>query len=369
MALDVDRVLSPAAGIRNPEQRVDTLRAIWTPLLRAFGSECAVESIDSRGLARYVEQRQVAGQTVRREVQALLRGLKLARAQGLSSHTIDDTPRIANAEKSSLSSGRRLDWSTVDAFCLEIGEDLADQVVFAVLTGLRLTELQRVHRHHIVRTAHGPVLALESSTTKGKKAREVPLLPRALEIAERRAVGGGPLFDQQSHKKAFRGASARLGLPYAIKLRDLRKTFAHSVWEKSGDVRLVQLLLGHSSISTTERYLDGASSPKLAGAVAGALGGVAGLLGSGTDKGQRSEKWWADRDLNPGPLACKTPAVNHFAALPSTASRSLASSFAELQPGTHGLAERVKGTRRGAYEAPRVLLDVDVFSLAAMLVT
>ena len=52
-------------------------------------------------------------------------------------------------------------------------------------------------------------------------------------------------------KTAFTAA----GLNGKLATHSLRKSFAQRVYEQSGDIFLVQELLGHKSVSTTQRYL------------------------------------------------------------------------------------------------------------------
>ena len=52
-------------------------------------------------------------------------------------------------------------------------------------------------------------------------------------------------------KKAFQSA----GLNGKLATHSLRKSFAQRVYNKSGDLYLVQELLGHRNISTTQKYL------------------------------------------------------------------------------------------------------------------
>lgn len=48
----------------------------------------------------------------------------------------------------------------------------------------------------------------------------------------------------------------RAGLQRRISSHDLRATFATAVYDKTKDMRLVQLLLGHASVNTTQLYVD-----------------------------------------------------------------------------------------------------------------
>ena len=52
-------------------------------------------------------------------------------------------------------------------------------------------------------------------------------------------------------KTAFTAA----GLNGKLATHSLRKSFAQRVYDQSGDIYLVQELLGHKNISTTQRYL------------------------------------------------------------------------------------------------------------------
>ena len=52
-------------------------------------------------------------------------------------------------------------------------------------------------------------------------------------------------------KKAFTAA----GLNGKLATHSLRKSFAQRVYEESGDIYLVQELLGHRNVSTTQKYI------------------------------------------------------------------------------------------------------------------
>lgn len=75
-----------------------------------------------------------------------------------------------------------------------------------------------------------------------------PLFP------SRHKSGTVPMHRQTAHdilKKAFIAA----GLNGKLATHSLRKSFAQRVYNKSGDIYLVQELLGHRNISTTQKYL------------------------------------------------------------------------------------------------------------------
>jgi integrase/recombinase XerC len=108
---------------------------------------------------------------------------------------------------------------------------------------------------------------------KGNKTRLVPLLPQAIEAlaAYRDAcpyqkalepgyafflgVRGGPL-DPAIVQKRVRDLRHRLGLADSVTPHALRHSFATHLLGAGGDLRTIQELLGHASLSTTQRYTD-----------------------------------------------------------------------------------------------------------------
>jgi integrase/recombinase XerC len=143
-----------------------------------------------------------------------------------------------------------------------------DAAVMALLygSGLRISEALGLKRRDVPLPGAGDVLIV---TGKGNKTRMVPVLQNVLALVQAYAamcphplpsegpvfVGarGGPLSPRiiQLTMERLRGA---LGLPDSATPHALRHSFATHLLNRGGDLRAIQELLGHASLSTTQIY-------------------------------------------------------------------------------------------------------------------
>jgi integrase/recombinase XerC len=143
-----------------------------------------------------------------------------------------------------------------------------DAAVMGLLygSGLRISEALGLKRRDVPKPGEGDVLVV---TGKGNKTRMVPVLHNVLQlIADYAAIcpyallpegpvfvgaRGGPLSPRiiQLTMARLRGA---LGLPDSATPHALRHSFATHLLSRGGDLRAIQELLGHSSLSTTQIY-------------------------------------------------------------------------------------------------------------------
>jgi integrase/recombinase XerC len=143
-----------------------------------------------------------------------------------------------------------------------------DAAVMALLygSGLRISEALGLKRRDVPRPGEGDVLIV---TGKGNKTRMVPVLQKVLAlVADYVAIcphplpSEGPIFVGARGKplspriiqltmERLRGA---LGLPDSATPHALRHSFATHLLSRGGDLRAIQELLGHSSLSTTQIY-------------------------------------------------------------------------------------------------------------------
>jgi integrase/recombinase XerC len=143
-----------------------------------------------------------------------------------------------------------------------------DAAVMALLygSGLRISEALGLARREVPLPGAGDVLVV---TGKGNKTRMVPVLQNVLALIQDYVamcphplppqgpifVGarGGPLKARiiQLTMERLRGA---LGLPDSATPHALRHSFATHLLSRGGDLRAIQELLGHASLSTTQIY-------------------------------------------------------------------------------------------------------------------
>jgi integrase/recombinase XerC len=143
-----------------------------------------------------------------------------------------------------------------------------DAAVMALLygSGLRISEALGLKRRDVPRPGEGDVLIV---TGKGNKTRMVPVLQNVLRLVADYVsicphplsqngpifVGarGGPLSPRIIQLTMERMRPA-LGLPDSATPHALRHSFATHLLSRGGDLRAIQELLGHSSLSTTQVY-------------------------------------------------------------------------------------------------------------------
>ena len=254
-----------AAGTRrNYHQDIEALFALNPGI--------ALERMQPQHIRRSVAQlhaRGLSGRTIAHMLSAW-RGLYtwLARHRGYSANPCLGlrAPKEAKPLPKALSpeaAGQLLD---VPA---ETPPDLRDKAMFelAYSSGLRLAELISLDLAHADTIRHDAEVTV---TGKGGKTRSVPGGAKARAAIEA-WLGSRALLARAGVPALFVGArgeriaagvvrarlaqwAIRAGLPVHVHPHVLRHSFATHVLQSSGDLRAVQEMLGHSSISTTQVY-------------------------------------------------------------------------------------------------------------------
>ncbi|WP_419727824.1 tyrosine recombinase XerC [Lichenicola sp.] len=142
-----------------------------------------------------------------------------------------------------------------------------DTALFTLLygAGLRIAEALSLDLRDLPRAGNNAVLRVRG---KGNKERLVPLLPAVLAALQAWAsqhpapAPDAPLFqgvrggrlDAAVAQKAMREYRRLVGLPDSATPHALRHSFATHLLEGGADLRSIQELLGHASLSSTQRY-------------------------------------------------------------------------------------------------------------------
>jgi integrase/recombinase XerD len=150
---------------------------------------------------------------------------------------------------------------------------MRDQALLELLygTGARISELMNLNLEDVAMvTRELPILRLRG---KGDKERLVPVGSHALTALDRYLVRARPALassnkpenavflnarggklSRQSAWTILQEAANRAGLAGKVSPHTMRHSFATHLLENGADVRVVQELLGHASVTTTQIY-------------------------------------------------------------------------------------------------------------------
>lgn len=241
-----------------------TVKSRWNKIKAPLGSK-RMDSITRRDVERFLNSLSCKPATVNR-YKALLSAI-FTRAVGLKVLSENPCSGVKALPENNVGT-RVLSLSELVAFyrlaLADHSEFHGNALVFALLTGLRIGNvisltfdmLSSDYRYLLV-----PV-------TKSGKAQKVYLSSPARAIVQRclQLSTNQWLFQSSvnidDHIAYPRGCFERIkaemvkenALTSPFKIHDLRRTFASYLLEASGDIRLVQQCLGHSTLAATERY-------------------------------------------------------------------------------------------------------------------
>ena len=235
----------------------------------------ALEPADFRGFLADRQTRDLARSSTARAMSTLRNFFKFIERQGLVENAAIGgikTPKVPRSVPKAL--------DEVDALeTVSVIEDLSEEpwigkrdaaVLFLLYgCGLRIGEALGLDRDQVVEP--GDAMDTIVVTGKGDKQRLVPVLPvvaKALgdyiDACPHDLALDGPLFVGKRGKRLsarmiqrqMGRVRALLGLPETATPHALRHSFATHLLAGGGDLRTIQELLGHASLSTTQRYTE-----------------------------------------------------------------------------------------------------------------
>jgi integrase/recombinase XerC len=234
--------------------------ALETSDVRAFMAMRRADEIGGRSLMRTLAGLRSFGRFLEREGKGKVGALSAIRAPKVGKSLPKPVPmtaakRFTDADERAGETREPWIWAR-------------DAAVMALLygSGLRISEALGLKRRDVPLPGAGDVLVV---TGKGNKTRMVPVLQNVLALIQEYVamcphplppegpifVGarGGPLSPRiiQLTMERLRGA---LGLPDSATPHALRHSFATHLLARGGDLRAIQELLGHASLSTTQIY-------------------------------------------------------------------------------------------------------------------
>jgi integrase/recombinase XerC len=259
-ARDLRQFLAFLAEHWDARVTLDSFAAIEASDIRAFMAKRRTDDIGNRSLMRALAGLRSFGRFLEREGRGKVGALSAIRAPKVGKSLPKPLPmaaakRLADADERAGEDRDPWIWAR-------------DAAVMALLygSGLRISEALGLKRRDVPEPGAGDVLVV---TGKGNKTRMVPVLQNVLALIQDYVamcpyqlpadgpifVGarGGPLSPRiiQLTMARLRGA---LGLPDSATPHALRHSFATHLLSRGGDLRAIQELLGHASLSTTQIY-------------------------------------------------------------------------------------------------------------------
>ena len=274
--LRAERRLSP----KTQEAYARDLRQFLTFLADHWGEAVSLarfavlETTDVRAYMAARRADQIAGRSLMRALAGLRSFARFLEREGkgkVGALSAIRAPKIGKSLPKPIAVGAAKELTESD---LRAGENrdpwiwARDAAVMALLygSGLRISEALGLKKRDVPQPGQGDVLTVIG---KGNKTRMVPVLQNVLVLIQEYVamcphplapnepifVGarGGPLSPRiiQLTMARLRGA---LGLPDSATPHALRHSFATHLLSRGGDLRAIQDLLGHASLSTTQIY-------------------------------------------------------------------------------------------------------------------
>jgi integrase/recombinase XerC len=253
---DAQRFLGFFAFHRGGAVTLPALQRLRPADVRAFLTARRAEGLGARGVQRALAALRSFYRYLERE--------NLADSAALRSVRSPKLPRTLPRPLSEIDAARAIDEAGQDDEPWIAARNAA-LITLLYGTGLRISEALSLKR------GDNPLGETLTILGKGAKERAVPIIPAVREAVEHYAQlcpfdagrTGALFLSRRAKPMSPREAQAlmqnlrgRLGLPSSATPHALRHSFATHLLTNGGDLRAVQELLGHASLSTTQKYTE-----------------------------------------------------------------------------------------------------------------
>jgi len=145
-------------------------------------------------------------------------------------------------------------------------KDFADMYRFSFYTGARLGETITMKWEHVDFENKLITIGDEDFETKSRQQRIIPIRYKLLKVLEGRAhskkskgkyvfpKSNGTTFTGSYISKRFKRAVRKVGMDESIHYHSLRHSFGSELGMKGISITIIKDLMGHSSVSVTEKY-------------------------------------------------------------------------------------------------------------------
>lgn len=253
----IDEYLVALAAAGLSRKTLELRRGHLTQMSRELGGRPT--SVTGEQLVEWMGRHTEWAAEYRRSHRTTMHGFFLwaYRTKRIAVHIADDVPRV----RGYVGPPRPAPDTAWRAALVAATPKVALMMRLAAEAGLRRAEVAQVHTRDLVEGVSGWSLLVRG---KGDRKRMVPISDSLAAAIRAGAAGHTPGMPADSWlfpnglgghlEPRWVGAMVSRALPDAWTMHTLRHRFATRAYRGSSNLRAVQMLLGHSSVATTQRY-------------------------------------------------------------------------------------------------------------------
>ena len=129
------------------------------------------------------------------------------------------------------------------------------QILVSIYTGFRFGDIAKFGEEGEVAVGMGRITLTMQKVDKRQTLKATDRLMEVLSLKTEGKLLSAPIYCNAHANKLLRKVLSLLGFTKHYSWHDLRRTFASYLQEKNVDIHKVSKLMGHSSVTTTERYV------------------------------------------------------------------------------------------------------------------